>query len=162
VSVYELIFLLAAAGVVVLAMLSAHFRGAFWVFAIVTDAVISDAWISAGWPLPDAFMAFADFCVCAGVYYLAAHRWELWLWLVMQTSMLVSLVHLGASIVAPNWIDQGDYLSVLEFCNYAAILLIGSITGFVAVHRKTGRAFGPWRRIRWLVHPSQREGAAGQ
>lgn len=146
-SIYETLLLLTATAVLLLSLTASSYRGAWWIVVIMSDAVISDVYVGTGFPVPDAFMATCDLSVCAVLYYLAAHRWEVWLLLVMQTSMLVSLLHLGASIAAPDWIDQEDYLLVLEIINYAAIILIGGVSGFVIARRQTGAAFAARSRV---------------
>lgn len=139
---------MAATAVFLLSLLGGNIRGIVWIVVLVLDAVASDAYKDAGLPFPDAVMATADFTMCVALYYIAAHRWELWLFVLMQFSMLVSIVYLAGTIIAgPDWIDVTDYLSVLELINYAAIILIGGVTGFVVSGHFNGTAFAPWRRV---------------
>lgn len=157
-SVFETIFLMAATAVLLLSLSGAHVRGTIWVLAIAFDAVISDAYSNAGLPFPEAFMAGCDFFVCVALYYIAAHRWELWLFLIMQFSMLVSIVYLANEVWAPGWIGEDTYLTVLEFVNYAAILLVGGVSGFVIADRQDGIAFRPWHRVLYFDRLLRRSG----
>lgn len=146
-SVYELLVLTVAIGVFLLSIIGGNIRGAAWITAICFDVVLSDAYSTSGLPYPEAAMAVLDFSVCIAIWFFAAKRWELWLFVLLQFSMLVSIVDLGAGIISPGWIDRELYLLVLELINYAVLLLIGGVSGFAIAGRIGGGAFAPWSRV---------------
>jgi hypothetical protein len=146
-SIYALAFLLTALAVAAFSLLVNHLRGAAWVMVIVANMAMSNIYRLADRPFPDAFMAGLDLAVIALIYYAARHRWELWLWLVVQFSALVSILHLATYLIAPGWIDSEIYLLLLELCNYAAVILIGGVGGYAHAGRRGGAAFRPWPRI---------------
>lgn len=161
-SLYEIAFLLVASGILMLSAFARNVRGVIWVTAIMADVVLSDVYVQYGYPISDGFMACADLLVCGALYYVAAHRWELWLWMTMLASAAISIFHLGVSIDSPGLFGMEDYLTALEACNYVAILIIGGVSGFVFADRQGGVAFRPWRRIAAFVHPLYRESSGAR
>ncbi len=162
-SIWAQAFLLTAFACAIYSLAAHNHRGAGWVCVIIANVLVSNAYRGTAHPYPDALMAGLDFAVCAGIYYVATNRWALWLFLVMQLSMLISLLHLGAGVLAHTaWPDDEIYLLALELCNYAAVLLVGGVSGYAHVGRRDIAAFGPWRRFRSFVHPLFRARATGQ
>jgi hypothetical protein len=146
-SVYALAFLLTALSVAAMSLIARHDRGAVWTIVIVANMALSNLYRLGGNPFPDAFMAGLDLAVIAAIYWGARHRWELWLWIIMQISAFVSILHLATYLIAPGWIDGEIYLLLLELCNYAAVILIGGVGGYIYVGRRSGAAFGAWPRV---------------
>lgn len=143
-SIYALAFLMVALAVTAFSIIAGHLRGSTWSLAIVINMLLSNAYRQGEWPYPDAFMAGLDLAVLGLIYFAAQHRWELWLWIIMQFSALVSILHLASYLIAPDWMDGEIYLLLLEICNYAAVLLIGSIGGWYYANRRDIAAFRPW------------------
>lgn len=158
-SLYEALLLLVAAAAFGLSLFSLNWRGTIWVAALVVDLLFSDAYEMTGYPYPEAVMAAADFLVCAGIYFIALHLWEMWLYRIFQFSMLTSIVDLAANTWVPGWIDRELYLLVLEVANYATLFVVLVISGRVFAGRLGGTAFGPWHRIPRFVFHVYREAA---
>lgn len=149
-SVYELAQLFAAAGVLILALLANNYRGAGWIVALTIDLMVSTASWKAGYPYAAAVTGSADFLLCIAIYCFAMHRWEMWVFLLYQFSMLVSIVYLGTQIWGGGLvIDHDAYSSVLEAVNYSALLIIAITSGMslASTHRDSA-AFRPWRWLR--------------
>jgi|ERR1700749_2953508 len=146
-SVFEILLLLAATAVLLLSVVAGNVRGVLWIIAVMLDAVLSDAYGKTGLPYPEVIMAALDFTVCIAIWLGAANKWELWLFSLMQFSMLVSILDLAAGIVVPDWIDRETYLLVLEIINYAVLFLIGGVSSFAISGRIGGAAFRPWHRL---------------
>jgi hypothetical protein len=146
-SIYALAFILTALAVASFSLMIHHVRGAIWVMVIVANMSVSNLYRLGDRPFPDAFMAALDLGVIVAIYCAAKHRWELWLWLVMQFSALVSILHLATYLIAPGWIDSEIYLLLLELCNYAAVILIGGVGGYAHAGRRDGAAFRAWPRV---------------
>ncbi len=146
-SIYAMVFLMVALAALVFSIFAQNNRGGAWVAAIVAVMLMSNAYVYAGHPYPEVFMAAGDFLVCLAIYFVAAHRWELWLFLVVQFSMLASVLHLGVAIFVPTADFSEIYMLTLELANYAAVLLIGGISGYVHARRFGVAAFDHWRRV---------------
>lgn len=157
-SVYEIMQIAAAGVVILLSLWASNGRGAVWICAILLDMMLSTwAWTS-GHPYAAVITAACDFTLCIAIYQFGRNRWEQWLFLLYQFSMLTSIFAHAASIFAPGWMDHDTYSSILEAVNYSAFLLIGTISGIhIASDREDILALRPWRRIRALVLPSLRE-----
>lgn len=147
-SFWETMQLMVGAAALFVALLCRDNRSMLWVLAISLDLVVSTAWWRAELPYPDAFTAVCDFSVCIALYLIGRYRWELWLFLIYQFSMLVSIVDFAMSIGRAGLVDHDIYSSVLEACNYGAFLLIGGTAGLAADGRFNLSTRLPWRWLR--------------
>lgn len=157
-SVYETMQLALALIVVGLSLWARNNRGAAWIVAICVNLAISTAaWVN-GVPYSAAIVAALDFSLCVLIYQFGRNRWERWMFLLYQFSMLVSILYLGALTWAPGYVDHDLYSTLLEAVNYSAFLLIATISGIrIASHDRDRAAFRPWRRLRLLVLPAFRD-----
>lgn len=146
-SAFEILVMLVAAAVFMLSLAANNVRGMVWVVIIATDIALSDVYLSAGFPYPEAVMTLLDFAVCVAIWFAGSYIWERRLYILMQFSMLVSIVDLGGAIVSPGWIDRELYLLILELINYAVLILIGGVSGFAISGRIAGHTFRPWRHF---------------
>lgn len=146
-SIYEALMLLAASAVFALALASMNWRGALWIAAIVVDLYASTLWWTNDLPFGDVATAACDFTLCVLIYFLARYIWELWLFLLFQLSVLVSIVDLASGIAAPGWLGHDTYSTALELINYLAFIVVGSVSGFAIANRFNALAFRPWRRV---------------
>lgn len=159
-SIYEAIQLFAASLVVLLSMVVGNRRGAGWVLAITINMAISTAAWVGDMPYAAAIVATLDFALCVLIYQLGRNKWENWLFLLYQGSMLVSVLRLAMDIWAPGYVSHDLYSSLLEGVNYCAFLLIATISGIQigSSNDYRGRlAFSPWRRLAMFVLPVFRD-----
>lgn len=147
-SIYEAALLLLGTAVMLLSLSAANYRGMIWVAVILVDLMLSTAYWVDDLPYADAFTAGCDFTVCVLVYVFGRHWFELWIMLLFQFSMLVSIVDLAAMIWAPGWIDHDTYSSMLEAVNYVALLMIGGVSGYAFSDRWDIPAFRVWHWLR--------------
>lgn len=146
-SIYETMLLMTATAVILLSLFAGNIRGSTWVALIAIDLVVTTAWWRAGLPYGDAFTAVFDFSICAAIYFFGRHRWELYVFLIFQCSMLVSIIDLAAMIWAPGWIDHDVYSSVLEILNYLAFITTGTVSGFIFANRSDVSALRAWSGV---------------
>lgn len=71
-------------------------------------------------PAP-AVAVFFDALVCLWIYYAGRERWELLIWRVFQTMVLVNLLYLWGAI-GPHSV----YVIALEALNWLALVVIGT------------------------------------
>lgn len=160
-SVYETMQLAMALIVVGLSMWAGNVRGAAWIAAIVVNLVISTAAWTNGAPYAAAIVAALDFSLCVLLYQFGRNRWEQWMFLLYQFSMLVGILYLGAVTWAPGYVDHDLYSTLLEAVNYSAFLLIATISGIqVSSHDRNRAAFRAWSRISLFVLPALRDDAS--
>lgn len=95
-------------------------RALLWVTVGVASFVVSTAYYRSGGPYPTAITALCDASVCLAIYRYWRERWEFYLFILFQGSVLVSLAYL-AGLIGPHW----AYVAVLEVINWAALVVIG-------------------------------------
>ncbi|TXH09165.1 MAG: hypothetical protein E6R03_17145 [Hyphomicrobiaceae bacterium] len=158
---YEIAQLIAAGAALIPCWMSRNLRGAGWVLAISLNLVLSTAVWTNGLPYPAAIVAIIDCLLFVAIFQLGRNVWEKWLFILYQGSMLVSIIRLAMDIWAPGEANHALYSSLLEICNYAAFLVIGSISGIKATSNdfRARLAFTPWRRLAFLVFPAFRDDA---
>jgi hypothetical protein len=160
VSIYETLQLAVAAFVLALSIAAGNRRGALWVVAIVVNLMLSTAAWVVHVPYAAAVVAVLDFSLCVLIYQFGRNRWEQWMFLLYQFSMLVSILYLATMVWAPGYVDHDLYSTILEGVNYFSFLLIGTISGIqITSHDRDRFAFRTWPRIRALVLPALRDEA---
>lgn len=95
-------------------------RSLAWIFAGSMSFLISVAYARMVWPYPTAITALCDVVFCLLIYRFRRERWEKYLFLLFQGSVLVSMAYL-AGVIGPHW----AYVAALEGINWAALVLIG-------------------------------------
>lgn len=91
-----------------------------WIALGAVNAIACDLFYSYALPYPAAFTLACDCLVCLCINWFATEKWESGLFAVFQVSALISILRLSGLLA-----DVGDYLLLLELCNYAALTLIG-------------------------------------
>ena len=108
-------------GAVITALISFRTpRAVIWIGAGAASFVFSTAYARVGWGYPPAFTAVLDASICFAIYFSAKTRWEMYLFLLFQGSVLVSTMYL-AGIIGPHW----AYIAFLEGINWLALGVIG-------------------------------------
>lgn len=113
------IALLMGAFVVVLVSLQNR-RALLWVAMGAASFIVSTAYARWGGPYPTAVTALCDVAACITIYHYWRERWEFYLFLLFQGSVLVSLAYF-AGLIGPHW----AYVAVLEVINWAVLAVIG-------------------------------------
>lgn len=142
-------------GAVITALISIrNWRGLLWIAVAAWSFVASTIYARSGGPYPEAATAFLDALVCFAVYFVARERWEVYLFLLFQGSVLVSTAYL-AGVIGPHW----AYIAALEGINWLALCVIGgtSLLGLVnnavgSRHWTSAYIRGADRTLRAHVH----------
>lgn len=95
-------------------------RALLWIGVGALSFVLSTLYGRTGLPFPAAITALCDAGVCFAIYFAAKARWEMYLFLLFQGSVLVSTMYL-AGIIGPHW----AYIAFLEGINWLALGVIG-------------------------------------
>lgn len=97
-------------------------RARLWITAGVASYVLSLLYSDFRLPYPPAFAVLCDFAICLMIYGLAAKRWELYLMIPFQASILVNILEL-MRLVPERYL----YVYSLDVLNLLALLLIGGM-----------------------------------
>ena len=125
-------------GAVMTALISLrNWRGLLWIVVAGWSFIASTLYARAGFPYPEAATAFFDVLVCFAVYFVARERWEIYLFLLFQGSVLVSTAYL-AGVIGPHW----AYIAALEGINWLALGVIGGTSLLGLVNNAVGS--GHW------------------
>jgi hypothetical protein len=132
---------------VVAAVISADDRRALlWILAGAADFIITTAYQRSGITTPPypLVTGIADAVVCLALWWFWDRRWEKYLFLIFQLSVLISLFRL-IRVIDTNY----AYVTALEVCNYLALLVIGGthLLGKVDV----GLGSHTFRGLHWIV-----------
>ena len=155
-SIYELSLIVCAA---IVAMISRRNpRGVAWVAAITADLIATTAYWRSGLPYAEVFSGLNDAAICFGTYFIGRYRWEMWLWRLYQTSVLINIVYLACHFFGVGSVTQDVYSTLLEVVNWTAFLSIGGISA-QWIGAVDAVAYRPWRRVRGPVFSLYRENA---
>lgn len=110
-----------------------QWRGALWIAAGTASFTLSTWYGRQTLPYPEAVTALCDAAICFAIYFSARERWERFLFLIFQGSVLVSLSYF-AGLIGPHW----AYIVGLEIINWLALSLIGG----TALLSWLGNAYG--------------------
>lgn len=112
-------------------------RALLWIGAGAADFVITAAF-ETRWPEYHAiFTGFADATVCLAIYFIGRRKWEMMVWRVFQTSVLISILYI-MRLIPSHYV----YIAALEACNWAALVIIGGTNGLRLVDHGMG-----WNRF---------------
>lgn len=103
-------------------------RALLWIGAATASFVISTWYSRMGFAYPEAVTALCDTAICFVLYFAARARWEIYLFLLFQGSVLVSTAYL-AGIIGPHW----AYIAALEGINWLALLVIAGTSALSMV-----------------------------
>jgi len=121
-------------------------RGIAWIAAGSASFIATAGYEAAGYPYHPIVTGLFDAGVCILIYLFAAFRWEMWLYRIFQTSVLVSLLR------ATGWIDSHTaYIVALEACNWAAIFVIGGTAAGERIDARVGAHRAAPGRLRRAV-----------
>jgi hypothetical protein len=97
-------------------------RALLWILVGVADFVLTTGYQRSGLTTPPYpwVAGLADGCVCLALILSWKYRWEKYLFLIFQLSVLVSLLRI-VGLIDTNY----AYVTALEICNWLALLLIG-------------------------------------
>lgn len=95
-------------------------RALLWIGAGAASFVISTWYARINMPYPEAITALCDASICFLLYFAARERWEIYLFILFQGSVLVSTAYL-AGVIGPHW----AYIAALEGINWLALGVIG-------------------------------------
>lgn len=111
-------------------------RALLWIATGATSFIVSTGYARLNLFYPEAITALCDASVCFLLYFVARARWERYLFLLFQGSVLVSTAYL-AGIIGPH----SAYIAALEGLNWLALLVIGgtSALSWVPRHGPSGR-----------------------
>lgn len=110
-----------AIGAVITALISHRTpRALLWIAVGACSFILSTWYARMDLPYPAAMTALFDASVCFLLYFVAKTRWEMYLFLLFQGSVLVSTMYL-AGIIGPHW----AYIAFLEGINWLALGVIG-------------------------------------
>jgi len=155
--IYNLIILSGAAAAALIAW--GNWRYVAWIGAMIASYVISVLYWDFSLPRAEFIAGTCDFLVCLAIFFFAAYRWELWLWRVMQVSLLVNIIYLASNLFGWSVLDHIVYSSALEIINVIAILIIGGTAAFEKAGMTDGLAFHPWMHVFGFVRPVYRRSA---
>lgn len=137
-----------------------NLRGIAWLLALAVGYFVSGMF----WRLEvgngELVAGLCDAAVCAAIFVLGRYRWELWLWLLSQLSLLVNILYLVNNLSGARVIDHETYSIALEALNGVAFLLIGGVSAFQHVGMTDGSAFRPWVSVLGFVRPAYQEVAS--
>ncbi|OVE94433.1 hypothetical protein B7W85_12850 [Allorhizobium ampelinum] len=94
-------------------------RAWLWIALGVASFVLSTAYARAGLPFPEAFAIACDMVVVLFIYHLGKEKWEMRLWRIFQTMILLNLLYLWG-VIGPH----SAYIIVLEILNWIALIVI--------------------------------------
>lgn len=103
-----------------------------------------------GWN-PAFMSALADGAVCLLIYAFGRYKWEMTLWRLFQTFLLVHIVFLAGIHGLSFTVPEPAYHSALEVINILVVLTIGG-TGLLQRIGYDGIPFTAWHPVRRLVH----------
>lgn len=112
--------IISAAAIIVAALSYKLPHAVMWIALGAANAVACDVFYAYGLNYPAAFTLACDCLVCLCINWFATEKWESGLFAVFQVSALISILRLSGILA-----EEGDYLLLLELCNYAALALIG-------------------------------------
>lgn len=113
-------------------------RALLWIAVGAMNFVVTAAF-ETRWPAwHPYFTGFADASVCLAIYFIGRHKWEMMVWRIFQTSVLVSILFI-AGLIPSHY----AYIAGLEACNWAALVVIGGTQGLRLVDHGMG-----WNRFR--------------
>lgn len=95
-------------------------RALAWLSVATAAFIFSYGYAIAGGAYHVQVTAACDTAQVLALYFWGKRRWEMLLWRVWQTSLLLSLLHLAGWTGGQFWYAVG-----LEACNWAALLVIG-------------------------------------
>lgn len=127
-----------------------NWRAIGWLVAGQVSIAVSVAYWKTGWPYGELIAGLCDASVCLMIYALGRYRWEMALWRLFQTMVLVNLIYLSSRLGLIPAIDHDAYSSVLEILNVVIIFLAGGSAALQRING-SGRAFSPWHRVRGAV-----------
>lgn len=108
-------------------------RSLIWIIAGAASFIISTAYQRSGLPGWPVATALCDAALCLLIYVGGRFQWELVLWKVWQTSVLISILYVY------NWIpSRYVYVTALEVANWCALIVISG----AAISRQVGHAWG--------------------
>lgn len=151
-STIDTIYLAAAAAVAIVSY--ANLRGLAWLLALVAGYFVSGFYWRTGAPNGELVAGLCDAAVCGAIFVLGRYRWELWLWLLSQFSLLVNILYLVSNLSGARAIDHEVYSIALETLNALAFLLIGGVSAFQKTGMTDGIAFRPWVSILGFARPA--------
>lgn len=132
-------------------------RGAIWIVIGAASFALTTAYQRAGLPFHPAFTALCDTVTCCAIYVFARYRWEAWLFACFMAMVVVGTIHF---IGFPD--NRYLYIVLLELCNWAALLVIGSATvGEIWVDGDLAR-WAPRGRLRRAVRSALPHGWADE
>ncbi len=108
-------------------------RSVLWIIAGATSFVVSTAYQRSGMPGWPVATALCDATLCLLIYIGGRFQWELVLWRVWQTSVLISILY-DYGLIPSRY----AYVTALEVANWAALLVISG----AAIARQIGNAWG--------------------
>lgn len=121
-------------------------RGVAWIVAGAASFIATAGYEAAGYAYHPIITGFVDAGVWVLVYLFAAFRWEMWLYRIFQTSVLISLLR------ATGWIDSHTaYVVALEACNWVAIVVVGGTAAWGWIDARVGAHRAAPGRLRRAV-----------
>lgn len=116
-------------------------RAWVWILLGAWSFFVSTAYARLGLPYPSAMGVACDAVVVLTIYHVGKSNYELLLWRVFQTMILINILYL-AGVIGPHW----AYATALEICNWAALLIIAGTAiaerverGEIAIGRRSPR-----------------------
>lgn len=134
-------------GATIVAILSWRLdRSLLWIGMGALSFVASTAYARYQLPMPSLFTACCDAAVCLTIVKYGRQAWELILYRVFQSSVLISIVFLGFTIFAKSG-SSPAYVALLEAVNWIALLLIMGTAAMQRVKANGGASFYLGRRV---------------
>lgn len=94
-------------------------RSWLWILCGTGSFAVSTAYARYNLPHPEAFAVACDAAVVLAIYHFAKENYELLLWRIFQTMILINILFF-VGLIGPRW----AYIIVLEVLNWAALFLI--------------------------------------
>lgn len=129
-------------------------RGLVWLTALLAGYFASGLYWRAGGTQGELVAGLCDAAMCALLFWFGRRRWELWLWLLSQISLLVNIIYLTSNLTGAHVIDHEVYSIALEALNAIAFVLIGGVSAFKAAGKTDGIAFNPWVSVLGFARPA--------
>lgn len=140
------------------AFLSMHNRrGLLWLALLSLNYAGSCIYWRMGWPNPEFAVAILDFSICIAVLIWGKQEWDMWIWMLFQTSMLAGILYLANNIWNLGLIDHEAYSIVMELIMGTALVTIGAVGAWDRAGFADARAFRAWTTIFGFVRPLYRE-----
>lgn len=126
-------------------------RAIGWIVALLASHTVSVLYWRSGGPYAELVAGLCDAAVCLLIYAFAKYSWEMVVWRMFQTMLLVNIIYLAGGLGIFYRVDHIVYSSILEALNVLILLTIGGVAWRQPAGDSDGRSIPAWLGLHRLV-----------